>query len=87
MNSYYVVRAYFRHLLRAIPARNAPFYFVAAFSHSQNFTFACFLGWFHLRIALNLPKYTLFINSACMPCLSKICLDRVNLRLVSSCRF
>ena len=35
----------------------------------QNFKFACCLGRFHLRIALNLLKYALFGHTAHMSCL------------------
>ena len=60
-------RAYFRQLLRAVPAHNALFQFLRAFSHSK------------LRIgmlcrgvsSLNLSFF--FIFTARMPCLSKIC--------------
>ena len=35
----------------------------------------CCLGGFHLRIALNLINYVLFVHTLCMSCLSKICPD------------
>ena len=36
--------ANFRHLLRAVPAHNALFQFLQAFSHSRNLELACCLG-------------------------------------------
>ena len=36
-------RAYFRHLLRVVTARNALFVLFKAFFHSKNFKFACYL--------------------------------------------
>ena len=68
--------AYFRHLLRAVPARKSLFKFLLIFSYYQNYKFACCLGGFHLRITLNLPKYALFLHTACIPCLYKICHGR-----------
>ena len=41
-------RAYFRHLLRAVPAHNALFQFLWEFSHSRNLELACCLGEFNL---------------------------------------
>ena len=37
-------RAYFKHLLCAVPAHNALFQFLQAFSHSRNLELACCLG-------------------------------------------
>ena len=45
-----LTRAYFRHLLCAVPAHNALFQFLRAFSHSRNLELACCLGGFYLLI-------------------------------------
>ena len=42
-----------------VPACDALFYFVPAFSDSKNFKFTCFLVGFYIQIILNLLKYTL----------------------------
>ena len=48
-------RAYFRHLLRVVTARNALFVLFKAFFHSKNFKFACYLeAGAHLGCDLNL---------------------------------
>ena len=59
-------RAYFRHALRAVPAHNALFQFLRAFSHSRNLELACCLGVSSLNLSF-------FIHTARMPCLSKMC--------------
>ena len=68
--------------LRPVPVHNVPFDFALAFPHSKSFKFACCLEGFHLRIALNLPKYCMpfFINIGHMPCLSQICPAHINLQ-------
>lgn len=54
------VRAYFRHLMRAVHARIAPLEFRWVFSYAKNFKLACYIGGFHLRISLNFLKYVSF---------------------------
>ena len=71
----HMTRAYFRHLLRAVPARNAVFEFLLTFLHSKNFKFALCLGLFRLWITLNLLKQAIFMKTACISCLSKRCPD------------
>ena len=66
VHDYFVVRAYFRHEVRAVTAA------IDFFLSSPFCQFACCLGLFHLRIALNLLICVLFINTACMPHLLKI---------------
>ena len=48
--------------------------FYLTFLYSENFKFACYLGRFDLQNALNLLKCAVCSHTACMPCLSKICL-------------
>ena len=62
-------RAYFSQLLRAVPTCNALFEICLTILQSKTFKFACCLGSFHLRIALNLLNYVFFIHS----CLTWIC--------------
>ena len=73
----YINRAFSRYLLRAVSTRITLFEFFWTFSLSKSLKSACCLGAFHVRIALNLLKSTLFIHTECMPCLSKICPDKV----------
>ena len=60
-------RAYARLLLHAVPTYNALFEFFWRFSHSKKLKFGSCLGGFHVWIALNLLKTTLFssIPHAC----------------------
>ena len=59
-------RAYFRHLLRAVPAHYALFQFLQTFSHSKKLKLACCLGGFRLNF------FSFFIHTTHMPYLSKI---------------
>ena len=52
-----------------VPSRNT--LCVLTFSHAKNFEFACCVEGFHLRIALNILKYVLFIHAACFPAFEK----------------
>ena len=49
-----------------------PFCLFSVFPHSKNLKLACCLKGFHLRIALSLQKYALFIHTLEMPYLAKI---------------
>ena len=53
-------RANFRHLLRAVPAHNALFQFLQAFSRSRNLELACCLGWVS---SLNLFFFLLILHA------------------------
>ena len=64
------VWAYFKHLMRAVPARIASLEFPWVFFYAKNFKLACYIWGFHLRISLNFLKYVSFC--ACMPGLSEI---------------
>ena len=67
------VRAYSRHLLGAVLARND---FLNNFGHfltPKTLNLHAVKGGLHVWIALNLLKSVLFLNTAHMPCLSKIC--------------
>ena len=61
------ILTYFRHLLRAVPARSALCEFLLIFSYSKNCKFICRLGGFNIRITLYLSKHTLFGHTARMP--------------------
>lgn len=50
------------------------FQFIFAFSHSEGFKLTCFLGGFHLQIAINLLQCALFhYRYVCMSRLSAMC--------------
>ena len=67
-------KAYFKHLLRAVPAHNGLFQFLRAFSHSRNLEFACYLGGFIFKFVFFLfilhtypafLKYALLTQTFC----------------------
>ena len=67
-----------------VPECNAIFNFGLASSYSKNFKLVCCLRGVHLQIALNLLKYAIFIDNACMPCLSYICFDLITSQAMKS---
>lgn len=64
-----VIRAYFRHLLRAVTTRNT---FSSSYWYFHTPKFLNLHGGFLLRIAQNLLQFAFFIYTAHLPCLSKI---------------
>ena len=60
-----VFRAYSRHLLHAVSARNDLFGFLWTFPHSKSLKFGRRLEGFEGQIALSFPKSALFIHTAC----------------------
>ena len=63
-----LTRAYFRHLLLAVPAHNALFQFLRAFSHSRNLELAWCLGGFFFKFALFYSYRTHALPFSNMPC-------------------
>ena len=66
------VSVYFRHSLYAGSTCNA-FLDLLVLSHFKNLKFARCVGRCQLQIALNLPKYALFIYTSHFSCFSKMC--------------
>ena len=56
------IRAYFRQLLSAVPARNALFQFCSTFLDYKTIKSSLYLEGFYIQIALNLLKYVLFYS-------------------------
>ena len=61
-----VFRAYSRHLLHAVLARNDLFGFLWTFPHSKSLKFGYRLEAFQGQIALCFLKSALFIHNACL---------------------
>ena len=77
-----ICRAYFRHLLRAVPAHYAVFFcfYFVIFTLSKLKTYMLFRGGF----PLNLLKYIFYIHTARMLCLSRICPGMLIMMLMMS---